>query len=66
TLSISFVERAFCVKPAQVDVVDEAGVCYTVDVRSKSSWPQECYLGKGWRSFCHHYMLQIGSIIRLM
>ncbi|XLS86172.1 hypothetical protein HN51_036338 [Arachis hypogaea] len=57
TLHISVVEMAFCVKPAQVEVVDEVGVCYTVDVRSKPSQPRECYFGTGWRPFCHHHML---------
>ncbi|KAL4287035.1 hypothetical protein S245_066502 [Arachis hypogaea] len=46
TLTISFVQRAFGTKPDQVDVVDDAGLCYKVDVRSKLSRPRECYFGR--------------------
>ncbi|KAL4393503.1 hypothetical protein S83_003892 [Arachis hypogaea] len=66
TLPISFVQRAFGIKPDQVDVVDDAGMCYKVDVRSKPSRPRECYFGKGWRPFSQHHMLRTGSAIRLM
>ncbi|QHO49413.1 uncharacterized protein DS421_1g13750 [Arachis hypogaea] len=66
TLPISFVQRAFGNKPDQVDVVDDAGVCYNVDVRSKPSRPRECYFGSGWRPFSQHHMLRTGSAIRLM
>ncbi|XP_015932486.1 replication protein A 70 kDa DNA-binding subunit B-like [Arachis duranensis] len=66
TLPISFVQRAFGIKPDQVDVVDDAGVCYKVHVRSKPSRPRECYFAKGWRPFSQHHMLRTGSAIRLM
>ncbi|KAL4327394.1 hypothetical protein AHAS_Ahas13G0095700 [Arachis hypogaea] len=51
TLPISFVQRAFGTKPDQVNVVDDAGLCYKVDVRSKPSRLRECYFGRGWRPF---------------
>ncbi|KAL4330015.1 hypothetical protein HN51_036717 [Arachis hypogaea] len=57
TLPISFVQRAFGIRPDQVDVVDDAGVCYKVDVCSKPSRPRECYFGRGWRPFSQHHML---------
>ncbi|XLR32800.1 uncharacterized protein LOC107608425 [Arachis ipaensis] len=66
TLPISFVQRAFGIKPDQVDVVDDAGVCYKVHIRSKPSWPRECYFAKRWRPFSQHHMLRTGSAIRLM
>ncbi|XLR39988.1 hypothetical protein S83_024648 [Arachis hypogaea] len=65
-LPISFVQRAFGIKPDQVDVVDDAGVCYKVDVRSKLSRPRECYFGRGWKPFSQQRVLRTGSIIRLM
>ncbi|XLS78794.1 hypothetical protein HN51_063019 [Arachis hypogaea] len=64
TLPISFVERAFQIKLVQVEVVDESGVSYKVDVRSKPSRSRECYFRKRWKHFCHHHMLRSGSIIR--
>ncbi|KAL4349804.1 hypothetical protein AHAS_Ahas10G0078600 [Arachis hypogaea] len=66
TLPISFVQRAFGIKPDQVDVVDDVGVCYKVDVCSKLSRPRECYFGRGWWPFSQHHMLLTGSAIRLM
>ncbi|QHO28224.1 uncharacterized protein DS421_7g214820 [Arachis hypogaea] len=66
TLPIGFVQRAFGIKPDQVDVVDDAGVCYKVHVRSKPSRPRVCYFAKGWRPFSQHHMLRTGSAIRLM
>ncbi|XLU34086.1 hypothetical protein S245_070152 [Arachis hypogaea] len=66
TLPISFVQRAFRIRPDQVDIVDDASVCYKVDVCSKLSRPRECYFGRGWRPFSQQHMLQTGSIIRLM
>ncbi|KAL4300944.1 hypothetical protein AHAS_Ahas17G0251500 [Arachis hypogaea] len=47
TLPISFVQRAFGTKPDQVDVGDDAGLCYKADVRSKPSRPRECYFARG-------------------
>ncbi|KAL4365824.1 hypothetical protein AHAS_Ahas07G0144700 [Arachis hypogaea] len=66
TLPIRFVQRAFGIKADQVDVVDDVGVCYKVDVRSKPSRPRECYFGNGWKPFSQHHMLRTGSAIRLM
>ncbi|XLT80427.1 hypothetical protein S245_002160 [Arachis hypogaea] len=66
TLPISFVQRAFGIKPDQVDVVDDAGVCYKVHVCSKPSRSRECYFAKGWRPFSQHHMLRTRSAIRLM